>query len=203
MCGLEVEPETQPTSIDVIASTLEPGLPDLGRVSSPDGAVTLMLSDIADASALADRLGPERWEQLLRDHHALVEQVVAHHDGQLVRFERDGFFASFASAHAGLHAAVELQRTFAGTDGGEDRAVSLRVGLHSGFVIANPDQPLGRNVVLASRIASQAKGAEILVSETLKRYTEADPSFRFEPHGEHHFKGVVGEHVLYAVRWPE
>ena len=109
---LDVEPQTQPTSIDVIASALEPAVPDLGRFSSPDGAITLMLSDIADASALADDLGPERWEQLLRDHHTLVEQVVAHHDGELVRFERDGFFASFNSAHAGLHAAVELQRTF-------------------------------------------------------------------------------------------
>ena len=159
-----------------------------------------MLSDIADASALAERLGAERWEWLLRDHHALVEQVIAHHDGKLVRFERDGFFASFASAHAGLHAAVELQRTFTGADD-DDRAVALRIGVHTGFVIANPDQPLGRNVVLASRIAAQAKGAEILVSSTLKQYTETDPSFSFTPHGEHHFKGVVGEHAVYAVRW--
>jgi adenylate cyclase len=197
-----VEPQTQPTSIDVIASALEPAIPDLGRFSSPDGALTLMLSDIADASALADRLGPERWEHLLRDHHALVEQVIAHHDGQLVRFERDGLFASFASAHAGLHAAVELQQTFTGpADDDRDRAVALRIGLHSGFVIANPDQPLGRNVVLASRIAAQAKGAEILVSSTLKQYTETDPSFRFVAHGEHHFKGVVGEHAVYAVGW--
>jgi eukaryotic-like serine/threonine-protein kinase len=197
-----VEPQTQPTSIDVIASALEPAIPDLGRFSSPDGAITLMLSDIADASALADRLGPERWEHLLRDHHALVQQVIAHHDGQLVRFERDGLFASFASAHAGLHAAVELQQTFTGpSDDERDRAVALRIGMHSGFVIANPDQPLGRNVVLASRIAARAKGAEILVSSTLKQYTETDPSFRFVPHGEHHFKGVVGEHAVYAVRW--
>jgi class 3 adenylate cyclase len=198
---LEVEPPTQPTSIDVIASALEPGIPDLGRLSSPDGAITLMLSDIADASVLADQLGPERWAQLLRDHHTLVERVVAHHDGELIKFERDGFIASFNSAHAGLHAAVELQRTFTGPATADDRAMAVRIGLHSGFVIANPDQPLGRNVVLASRIAARAKGGEILVSSTLKQYTEKDPSFRFETHGEYHFKGVLGEHTVYAVRW--
>jgi class 3 adenylate cyclase len=160
-----------------------------------------MLSDIADANGLAERLGPERWEGLLRDHHTLVEHVLAHHDGQSIRFERDGFFASFNSAHAGLHAAVELQRTFTGStiDGG--RAVTLRIGLHSGFVIASPEQPLGRNVVLASRIAARAEGGEILASSTLKQYTEQDPSFSFEDRGEHHFKGVLGEHALYAVRW--
>jgi adenylate cyclase len=190
------EPQTQRTSIDLIASVLEPLIPDLGRLSSPDGAVTLMLSDIADAAIAAERLGPERWEQLLADHSALVEQVVSRHDGELLKSERDGFLASFNSAHGGLHAAIELQQAHA-----QDEGVAVRVGLHSGFVIANPDQLLGRNVVLASRIAAQAKGEEILVSSALKQYTEKDPSFVFEPHGEYHFKGVVGEHMVYLVRW--
>ena len=53
-----------------------------------------------------------------RDHHVLVEQLVAHHDGTVMKFERDGFLASFNSAHAGLHAAMELQRTFSGDSGG-------------------------------------------------------------------------------------
>jgi class 3 adenylate cyclase len=198
----DVEPDRERTSIDVIASALEPLMGDVGRLSSPDGAVTLMLSDIADAGIAAERLGPERWEQLLSDHDLIVEQVVAHHDGEVLRSERDGFLASFNSAHAGLHAAVELQRAFTGPAGGEEDAkVSLRIGVHSGFVIANPDQLLGRNVVLASRIAAQAKGGEILASSSLKQYTEQDPSFVFEARGEHHFKGVVGEHAVYLVRW--
>jgi class 3 adenylate cyclase len=196
----------QLTSIDVIASALEPVLPDLGsRLSSPDGAVTLMLSDIVDAGAAAEQLGSERWEALLRDHRALVEQLVAHHDGQVVKHESDGFFASYNSAHAGMHAAVALQRTFTGSpgagSGSPDQPLALRVGLHSGFVIANPGQMMGRNVVLAARIAAQAKAGEILVSSNVKQYTESDPSFRFEERGEFHFKGVLGEHALYAVAW--
>jgi adenylate cyclase len=202
MYRLDVEPQIQRTSIDVIASALEPVIPDLGRLSSPDGAVTLMLSDIANASIAANELGPERWQQLLRDHHTLVDRVVAHHDGQVVRVQDDGFLASFGSAHAGLHAAVELQRTFTASAGAaEDQGGGIRIGLHSGFVIANPDQLLGRNVVLASRIADQAKAGEILVSSALMEYTEHDPSFRFERHGEYHFKGVLGEHTVYDVRW--
>jgi class 3 adenylate cyclase len=198
-----VEPSPDPTSIDVIASALEPLTPAVSRLSSPDGALTLMLSDIADAGAVASGLGPERWEQLLNDHHLLVERLVAHHDGRVVKFERDGFLAIFNSAHGGLHAAVELQRTFTGTgDDGAPTALALRVGVHSGFVIGgNPDELLGRNVVLATRIAAYAKAGEIVVSSTLKEYTESDPSFHFEPRGEHHFKGLLGEHTVYTVRW--
>jgi class 3 adenylate cyclase len=194
-----VDDRIQLTSIDVIASALEPLMPAASRLSSPDGAVTLMLSDIADAAAVAGELGPERWERLVRDHHALVERLVAHHDGQVIKFEQDGFFASFNSAHAGLYAAVELQRTFSAPVDGHELA--LRVGVHSGFVIANPDQLLGRNVVLAARIAARARPGEILVSANLKQYTETDSSFSFDARGEFYFKGVHGEHELFAVRW--
>ncbi len=196
-----MEPSADRTSIDVIASALEPLTPAVSPLSSPDGAVTLMLSDIADAASVADQLGPARWEQLISDHHLLVERLVAHHDGRVVKFERDGFLASFNSAHGGLHGALELQRMFSSGDDGAANALRLRIGLHSGFVMDGSDQLLGRNVVLASRIAAQARPGEILVSSNLKQYTETDPSFRFEPRGEHHFKGLLGEHVVYSVPW--
>lgn len=190
------------TSIDVIASALEPLTPAVSRLSSPDGALTLMLSDIAEAALIARELGESRWEQLLNDHHLLVERLVGHHDGQVVKFERDGFLASFSSAHAGLHAAVELHRTFTSTrEASGSHRLRLRIGLHSGFVIGDGEELLGRNVILASRIAAYAQPGEILVSSALKQYTEGDPSFRFEDRGEHHFKGLLGEHAVYSVPW--
>lgn len=191
----------QLTSIDVIASALEPVMPTLERVSSPDGAVTLMLSDVVNAPSAAAELGAERWQRLLDDHRLLVEQTINHHDGNLVTSERDGFFAAFNSAHAGLHAAVELQRTFSGASMADEHGLGVRIGLHSGFVISNPEQLMGRNVVLASRIAAQAGAGEILASATLKQYTESDDRFEFEDHGEYHFKGLLGEHLVYRVRW--
>lgn len=195
-------PRADVTSIDVIASALESLTPVVSRLSSPDGALTLMLSDIADAGTVISQLGPERWERVIGDHHLLVERLVAHHDGQVLKFERDGFLASFNSAHGGLHAAIELQRTFSTPDeNGASQTLALRIGLHSGFVIVGSEELLGRNVVLASRIAAYAQAGEILVSSALKQYTETDPSFQFEPRGEHHFKGLVGEHVLFMARW--
>ncbi|MGN6867327.1 MAG: adenylate/guanylate cyclase domain-containing protein [Solirubrobacteraceae bacterium] len=195
-----MQPRIQMTSIDVIASALEPVTPVLNQMSSPDGAVTLMLSDIADAGAAAESLGADRWEQVISDHHLLVERLVGSHDGQVVKFQGDGFLASFNSAHAGLHTAVELQRTFvAGPD--DQRSLAIRVGVHCGFVLGNPDQVMGRNMVLAARIAGQAKGGEILVSSTARDYTQTDPSFRFQEHGEYHFKGLHGEHIVYSLVW--
>jgi class 3 adenylate cyclase len=192
----------QPTSIDVIASALGPTPPDLGEFSSPDGALTLLFTDIEEAAALQDRLGEGPWSDLLRDHRAMLEQIVEHHDGNVVKSEGDGHMIAFSSAHQALHCAIELQRTFAG------RALSslggplpIRSGLHTGYVIVNADDFYGRNVVLAARVADRASGGEILVSEALREYTETDPTFSFELKGEFHFKGMLGEHKVYAVAW--
>ena len=192
----------QPSSIDVIASTLGPALPDLGAMSSPDGALTLLFTDIENAAGLGDALGPERWPALLRDHKTMVEQLVSHHDGTLVKSNDDGHMAAFQSAHAGLHCAIEIQRTFAGrAPASPSETMRVRAGLHSGFVIVNGEDYMGRNVVLAARIADRAKGDEILISSALKEYVETDPSFRFFERGEYHFKGLLGEHVVYGVDW--
>jgi class 3 adenylate cyclase len=66
-------------------------------------------------------------------------------------------------------------------------------------VITNEEEMYGRTVVLGARIAGCARGGEIIVSSTLKEYTETDPNFSFEDRGERRFKGVLGEHNVYAV----
>jgi adenylate cyclase len=94
-----------------------------------------------------------------------------------------------------------VERVFAQHPPDSPEAIRVRMGAHSGFVIAEADDFYGRNVVLAARIADQADGGEILVSEATKQYTEADPTLRFELRGEFRLKGLVGEHAVYALLW--
>jgi adenylate cyclase len=188
------------TSIDVIASALGDDQPDLGRMSSPDGALTLLFCDIEDAAQIAEELGAERTSELLRDHRVIVERVVEHHGGTVVKSHDDGFMVAFDSAHAALRCALELQRSLGDrTVPGGEGPLRLRIGLHTGFVIAGGEELYGRNVVLGARVAGCARGGEIIVSSSVKEYTETDPNFHFEDRGEHRFKGVLGEHMVYAV----
>jgi adenylate cyclase len=166
------------SSIDAVATAVGEESLDFAGMSSPDGAITLLVTEAADAPS---------------DHAALLGRLVGQHDGQVVKTEAGASMCSFASAHAGLRCAIELQRAFA--------PLPLRVGVHSGFVIADAADFYGRNVVLVARIADHAREGEILVSEPLREYTASDPSFEFEPRGEHHFKGLHGEHRVFAVDW--
>jgi adenylate cyclase len=188
------------TSIDVIALALGDAQPEFGQMSSPDGALTLLFCDIEDAAEIGAELGAERFAELLSDHRLIVERVVNHHGGTVVRSHDDGFMVAFDSAHAALRCAIDLQGSLADrTVPGGERPLRLRIGLHTGFVIVGDEEMYGRNVVLGARIAGCARGGEITVSSTLKEYTQNDPGFRFEERGEHRFKGVLGEHHVFAV----
>jgi adenylate cyclase len=195
----------QPTSINVIASALEgTATPELGALSSPDGSLTLLFCEIANIAAIRAALSPERLATLLDDQRAIVQRIAAHHDADIARAHDDGFMISFDSAHAALRCAIDLQMSFASMTVEEtSTAVELRVGLHTGFVIGGGEDLYGRNVLLGARVASQAAGGEIMVSAKVKEYTQTDASFLFSPRGEHHFKGLHGEHLLFAVDWRE
>ena len=198
-----MNPVNQLTSIDAVASAVQGEMLDLGGHTSPDGAITLLFSDIEGSTALIEELGERPWFDLVRNHNAIVRGVVRAHEGTVVKSQGDGFMLAFASAHSALRCAIEVERAFTDTPAGRPDAFKIRIGAHTGFVIEDSDDFYGRNVVLAARIADKASGGEILVSSAAKQYTESDPTFRFEHRGELRLKGLVGEHSVYALAWDD
>jgi adenylate cyclase len=72
------------------------------------------------------------------------------------------------------------------------------MGIHCGEAIAEEGDLFGRSVVLAARIAAQAVGGEILVSEALvERCLGSD--YAFDEGRELELKGLSGTHRVYRV----
>ena len=101
------------TSIDAVAASVYVDKPDLRPHAAPDGTVTIMFSDIEGSTAITERLGDQRWLELLRGHNAIVRKRVAAHEGFEVKSEGDGFMLAFQSARRALECAVDIQRAFA------------------------------------------------------------------------------------------
>jgi hypothetical protein len=57
-------------------------------------------------------------------------------------------------------------------------------------------------VILTARIASEARGAEILAS-SLRELTASSGEFIFEPATEAELRGLSGIHQVSAVRWQD
>ncbi|MEA2411693.1 MAG: eukaryotic-like serine/threonine-protein kinase, partial [Thermoleophilaceae bacterium] len=190
------------SSIDAVASVVEEERPDLRGHTAPDGTVTILFSDIEGSTELNERLGDQRFFDVLREHNEIVRDQVRVHRGFEVKAQGDGFMIAFASPRDGVECSIAIQRALAARiDAGTSEPIRVRMGLHTGEAIRERDDFFGRNVVLAARIAAQANGGEILVSAPLKELAEAAGDVTFGDPRELGLKGLSGTHIVHPVEW--
>jgi ketosteroid isomerase-like protein len=72
--GTQAEGESFPTSIDAVAAAVQRERPDLRGRAAPDGTITLLFTDIEGSTAINERLGDQRWLELLRGHNVIVRE---------------------------------------------------------------------------------------------------------------------------------
>jgi eukaryotic-like serine/threonine-protein kinase len=190
------------TSIDDVIAAVESEKPDIRAYAAPDGTVTVLFSDIEDSTVLTERLGDERWLELLRAHNAVFRERLGEHGGYEVKNQGDGFMLVFASPAAALRCAIGVQRALAerAATSPED-AIRVRMGLHTGRAIAEEGDFFGRNVVLAARIAAMARGSEILVSGALREQAEGEDGLAFDAGRDLELKGMAGTHTVHRAEW--
>jgi len=190
------------STIDRLLTWVEAENPDLRRATAPDGTVTLLFSDIEGSAALNDRLGDQRWLQVLGAHNALVRAEVRRHSGYEVKSQGDGFMVAFPGARRALQAAIAIQRAIEGYGEGEgEEPIRVRIGLHTGEAIPHDGDFFGKSVTLAARIADQAHGGQILASSLVKELTEAGGDIEFDQPRESELKGLGDGYRLFPVRW--
>jgi class 3 adenylate cyclase len=196
-----IDPSSIQSSIGVIATAVQAEQPDLRPHAAPDGTVTILFSDIEGSTAMTERLGDQRWLELLRSHNGTVRECLRAHDGYEVKTEGDGFMLAFSSARRAVQCAIAIQRAFAAYNETADEPTRVRIGLHTGEAIKEAEDFYGRHVVLASRIADQAQGGEILVSSLLKELTESAGDIRFGEGRDVKLKGLKGKQRIFGVAW--
>jgi class 3 adenylate cyclase len=190
------------TSIIAVADSVQRERPDIAGHAAPDGTVTILFSDIEDSTVLTERLGDQAWQELLRRHNALIRTQLRAHDGYEVKTLGDGFMLAFRSARKGLDCAIAIQRAFGEQNAADGEPIRVRIGLHAGEAIKDGADFYGKNVILASRVAGQAQGGEILVSSLLRQLVESSTDAAiFGAPRDVELKGLAGRHVVYAVRW--
>ena len=72
--------------------------------------MTFMFTDIVGSTNLAEALGDQAWERLLRWHDDALRTHIASGGGEIVKSTGDGFFAAFESARPGVECAIGIQR---------------------------------------------------------------------------------------------
>jgi class 3 adenylate cyclase len=126
--------------------------------------MTFLFTDIVGSTKLAEALGDQAWERLLRWHDAMLRAEVARQGGQIVHATGDGFFATFDTASQAIRSAIGIQRALSSHTETGGFAPPVRIGLHTADATQHGDDFSGVGVHVAARIAALAEGGEILAS---------------------------------------
>ena len=192
------------TSIDDMVTALEEERPDMRAHAAPDGTVAILFSDIEDSTVLTEKLGDEHWLRVLREHNTIFREQISRHDGYEVKSQGDGFMLAFPDPCEALECAIEVQRAFAEREQAGE-SLRVRMGLHTGEVISEEGDYFGMNVILAARIAAQAVGGEILVSEEMRDAAKSGNGngngLSFDGGRELELKGLAGSHRVFRAEW--
>ena len=153
--------------------------------------VTVLFCDLANSTALAERLGPEAMHTLLNRFFALALDEVHRYEGTINQFLGDGFMALFGApvahedhARRAVLAALGLRRSLTEhhAELGAPHGVTceVRMGLNTGVVVVGgigdnlrmDYTAVGDTTNLAARLQQLADPGTILVSEATQRLVQ-------------------------------
>lgn len=176
---------------------------DILHMAASDGTVTLFFSDIEDSTPLNDRLGDATWVKVLAAHDRVLRSHIERYRGQVVKTAGDGFMVAFRDAEAACRAALEIQRDLP-RDPTLRRygPILVRIGIHTGQVVARDGDYFGRNVAMAARVADLARGGEVLASDAVREVLDEDAALALVERDAVTLKGLSGEHVVWEIHPP-
>jgi class 3 adenylate cyclase len=159
---------------------------------------TFMFTDIVGSTNLAEALGDQAWERLLRWHDDMLRKLVAGGGGEIVNSTGDGFFLAFESARSGIDCAVAIQRALLDHRESTGFAIPVRIGLHTSEANRRGTDYSGKGIHVAARVAALARGGEILA--TAETLAEAGDVTTLDARSAT-VKGVTASVSLAAIAW--
>ncbi|MGV0743400.1 adenylate/guanylate cyclase domain-containing protein [Mycolicibacterium sp. XJ870] len=184
-------------SIEDLAGWAQVERPDLARLTA-DGRVVIVFSDIEGSTQYNEAMGDRAWVRLLQRHNKLVQTRVDKHGGHVVKTQGDGFMIAFADPENAVRFSTDVQRALE-QDPARWEEIRVRIGVHMGTSVRRGEDLFGLDVAMAARIADQADGGEILVSEPVGAAIQDLDDIRLGDPRAVELKGLRGTHTLYPV----
>ena len=175
--------------------------PDSFRLGGANQVITVLFADIRGFTSFAEKKNPEQVVGLLNHYFSAMSEIIFAHGGTLDKYIGDGLMALFGAptatpddARNAVNAAVAMQKRFATLNPELVAAgfseIAVGIGLHTGEATVgyigseqrSEYTAIGDTVNLASRLESNTKGGQILISEaTAKAAGAIFPLLKREP----------------------
>jgi class 3 adenylate cyclase len=130
------------------------------------GTLTVLFTDLKNSTRMYREIGDATAFGRVMNHFDVLKQVIAKHDGALVKTIGDAVMAVFRQPSAALEAMLHAQQQLA--DPNSAQPLTLKAGVHVGPCIAvtlnDRLDYFGSTVNLAARLEGQSTGEDIVIS---------------------------------------
>ncbi len=199
------------------ALTPPPVPPAREEVSRADRRqITVLFCDLADSTPLSEALDPEELREVVRAYQAACAGPIERYEGHIAQYLGDGLLVYFGfpeaheddpqrSLHAALAMLQEMERLNAKLERERGIRLAVRIGIHTGPVVAGEvgagerreHLAMGQTPNIAARLQGLAERDCIVLSGAT--YRLARGFFEFEPMGERVLKGVSAPVDVYRA----
>ena len=192
--------------------------PESFKLGGVNQTITVLFADIRGFTRISEHAPPEKIVTLLNKYFSAMTDIIFAHGGTLDKYLGDGLLALFGAptttpqdAANALNAAVAMQRRIIGinqelhSEGLHE--IGVGIGLHTGEATVgyigserrSEYTAIGDTVNSASRLESNARGGEILISEATSKAARSRYALKTRPPIK--VKNREQEIILWEVDW--
>jgi class 3 adenylate cyclase len=195
---------------------------DVTNIRSEVRRVTVLMTDIVGFTSMAEQMGAEETATFLNQHLALVTGCIESEGGVVDKYMGDAVMALWGAldpepdqaSHA-VAAAMRIVEALKVANGGSPHPVRLRIGIHSGMVVAgNIGAPsrmnytvVGDTVNVAQRLEALGKtllpGSDTAILISAEIAGELDQTVAIRSLGQHELRGRTGAAEVFTINPPQ
>ena len=157
----------------------------------------------ADAVGYSQQMGrdEEGTIRVLSAHRAVIDGIIAFHQGRIVSTAGDSVIAEFSSAVDSVRCAVEIQEALKTRNDSlpEHRQMRFRIGVNLGDVVVKNEDLLGDGVNVAARLETMAEPGGICISSSVYDQITGKLDLGFQDIGDQNLKNISRPIHVYRV----
>lgn len=160
--------------------------------------LAIVFTDIVGSTVLANQIGNESFNQILRAHYKQGRHIVEEQGGYLIKTIGDSLMVAFRSVSDALSATLALRDQ----PGAEN--IIMRAGIHFGPVLIEEEDAFGTMVNFTSRVVDSTKGPEVRLSNAAREQMDTEGTFdtsrvSWSAHQDCELRGFEGCYTLWTV----
>ncbi len=170
---------------------------------SSEFSVAVLFADVVGSTELYEVLGDLKARETVGQCIDVMRRATETYNGRVVKTIGDEVMATFPTADGAMNAARDMQVAISKGEvvSGGGAPLAIRVGCDFGPVIPEQRDVFGSTVNTANRVTSQAKAAQVLITDNMVANLGAEWRVAVRQIDLAPLKGKSGEVAMYEALW--